>query len=74
MISLILATDMRHHFEAVSLFRIRRHAPDFDLLRKSEDAWYAALFTLRFVGTNAANTFLLTHRIPLVILLGKSLT
>ncbi|KAL8445456.1 hypothetical protein Emed_005599 [Eimeria media] len=38
-IELILATDMKGHFETVSRFRVRRSAPDFDLFSE-EDFWF----------------------------------
>ncbi|XP_026192228.1 uncharacterized protein LOC34621057 [Cyclospora cayetanensis] len=38
-IELILATDMKGHFETVSRFRVRRSAPDFDLFSE-DDFWF----------------------------------
>ncbi|PHJ25195.1 3 5 -cyclic nucleotide phosphodiesterase domain-containing protein [Cystoisospora suis] len=38
-IDLILATDMKNHFETVSRFRVRRNALDFDMAA-DEDFWF----------------------------------
>lgn len=39
-INIILATDMKNHFESISLFRVRRSAPDFDFSVNKDDLWY----------------------------------
>ncbi|KOB87771.1 hypothetical protein PFDG_03927 [Plasmodium falciparum Dd2] len=36
-IELILSTDMKHHFEIISKFRIRRENEDFDYIKNSDD-------------------------------------
>ncbi|KYN97015.1 putative 3',5'-cyclic nucleotide phosphodiesterase [Plasmodium gaboni] len=36
-IELILSTDMKHHFEIISKFRIRRENDDFDYIKNSDD-------------------------------------
>lgn len=46
-ISLILATDMKQHFECISLFRIRRHSPDFNCMKNIDDAWQALHMILK---------------------------
>jgi len=38
-IELILATDMKHHFEGISRFRVRRNSPEFDIRQNPEDLW-----------------------------------
>ncbi|PHJ23272.1 3 5 -cyclic nucleotide phosphodiesterase domain-containing protein [Cystoisospora suis] len=38
-IGLILATDIKLHFEAISRFRLRRNSPEFNFLKKEEDEW-----------------------------------
>lgn len=40
-IELILTTDMGHHFESVSRFRLRRQAVGFDYMQEVDDMWYA---------------------------------
>ncbi|CDJ59771.1 3',5'-cyclic nucleotide phosphodiesterase, putative, partial [Eimeria maxima] len=45
-IELILATDMKGHFETVSRFRVRRSAPDFDLYSE-EDFWFLAKMIIK---------------------------
>ncbi|PFH36785.1 3'5'-cyclic nucleotide phosphodiesterase domain-containing protein [Besnoitia besnoiti] len=39
LIEVILATDMKQHFEAISRFRLRRSADDFDVATRVEDRW-----------------------------------
>ncbi|SCP03328.1 3',5'-cyclic nucleotide phosphodiesterase, putative [Plasmodium malariae] len=36
-IELILSTDMKHHFEIISKFRIRRENEDFDYIKNNDD-------------------------------------
>ncbi|GAW83420.1 3',5'-cyclic nucleotide phosphodiesterase [Plasmodium gonderi] len=36
-IELILSTDMKHHFEIISKFRIRRESEDFDYIKNNDD-------------------------------------
>ncbi|KEP62910.1 UNVERIFIED_CONTAM: 3'5'-cyclic nucleotide phosphodiesterase domain-containing protein [Hammondia hammondi] len=38
-ITLILATDIKQHFETISRFRLRRNSPEFNFLKKEEDDW-----------------------------------
>lgn len=38
-IELILTTDMGHHFESVSRFRLRRQAAGFNYLQDADDMW-----------------------------------
>ncbi|KFH07042.1 3'5'-cyclic nucleotide phosphodiesterase domain-containing protein [Toxoplasma gondii VAND] len=45
-IDLILATDMKNHFETVSRFRVRRNALDFDL-SSEEDFWFAVKIIMK---------------------------
>lgn len=42
-IELILATDMKSHFENISRFRIRRAAEDFDSQQNADDLWWVEL-------------------------------
>lgn len=39
MISLILATDMKTHFSALSRFRAARQNPSFDHRKQRDDTW-----------------------------------
>ncbi|CBZ52450.1 hypothetical protein NCLIV_022390 [Neospora caninum Liverpool] len=45
-IDLILATDMKNHFETVSRFRVRRNALDFDL-SGDEDFWFTVKMIMK---------------------------
>ncbi|PFH34051.1 hypothetical protein BESB_072030 [Besnoitia besnoiti] len=38
-ITLILATDIKQHFDTISRFRLRRNSPEFNFLKKEEDEW-----------------------------------
>eukprot|EP01071_Lankesteria_metandrocarpae_P004065 Lankesteria_metandrocarpae@DN3349_c0_g1_i1.p1 len=38
-IELILATDMKQHFEGVTKFRVRRASPEFDYVKNPDDMW-----------------------------------
>ncbi|PFH34627.1 3'5'-cyclic nucleotide phosphodiesterase domain-containing protein [Besnoitia besnoiti] len=45
-IDLILATDMKNHFETVSRFRVRRNALDFDM-SADEDFWFVVKMIMK---------------------------
>ncbi|ESS29717.1 3'5'-cyclic nucleotide phosphodiesterase domain-containing protein [Toxoplasma gondii GAB2-2007-GAL-DOM2] len=47
MIDLILATDMKTHFDFLSRFRNRRQAPGFNFHKVAEDQWLAAEICIR---------------------------
>ncbi|CDJ58921.1 cAMP-specific 3',5'-cyclic phosphodiesterase, putative, partial [Eimeria maxima] len=38
-IELILATDMKQHFDFISHLRVRRHTPNFNIIETNEDRW-----------------------------------
>ncbi|KAL8425651.1 hypothetical protein Efla_003971 [Eimeria flavescens] len=38
-IELILATDMKKHFDFISHLRVRRDTPNFDVIRSTDDRW-----------------------------------
>mmetsp|Transcript_2079 Transcript_2079/g.2515 ORF Transcript_2079/g.2515 Transcript_2079/m.2515 type:complete len:691 (-) Transcript_2079:155-2227(-) len=38
-VEMILATDMKHHFETISRFRVRQSSDEFDVIHESEDLW-----------------------------------
>ncbi|KAL8426594.1 hypothetical protein Efla_005171 [Eimeria flavescens] len=46
-ISLVLATDMKTHFSALTRFRASRQSPSFDHRSKREDTWLVAEMCLR---------------------------
>jgi len=46
-IELILATDMKDHYDLISLLRIRKTAADFDIERNGDDAWLLSKLCLK---------------------------
>jgi len=45
-VKLILATDMKFHFEAISQFKVRRRAPEFSI-SKNDDKWIIAKMCIK---------------------------
>ncbi|OEH76775.1 calcium calmodulin-dependent 3 5 -cyclic nucleotide [Cyclospora cayetanensis] len=53
-IALILATDMKEHVDLVSRSRIRRNNPDFNFLRREEDALHVRKMVLKMADLSHA--------------------
>ncbi|PHJ20004.1 3 5 -cyclic nucleotide phosphodiesterase domain-containing protein, partial [Cystoisospora suis] len=47
LIKLILATDMKQHFETISRFRLRKSADDFDVVESVDDRWAVLTICLK---------------------------
>eukprot|EP01071_Lankesteria_metandrocarpae_P011454 Lankesteria_metandrocarpae@DN5446_c0_g1_i13.p1 len=46
-IELVLATDMKQHFESQTKFRVRRASPEFDFSKNVEDMWLVLKMCLK---------------------------
>nr|CEL69760.1 TPA: calcium/calmodulin-dependent 3', 5'-cyclic nucleotide phosphodiesterase, putative [Neospora caninum Liverpool] len=60
-ITLILATDIKQHFETISRFRLRRNSPEFNFLKKEEDDWLVRKMIFKMADISHSSVAWDTH-------------